>query len=72
MKNLKSVSVQVIDKDIALFLPDGVYEIKKMEPRSRLRKAALLCIALSLLGVVGLGYFCPDKVRTQPQHYFFS
>lgn len=64
MKNLKSVSVQVIDSDIALLLPNGVYEIKQMEPKSsRLRRIALLCIALSLFGIFGFGYFCPDKVR---------
>lgn len=63
MKNFKSVSVQVIDSDIALLLPNGVYEIKQMEPRSRLRSVALLCILLAVSGIVGFGYFCPDKVR---------
>lgn len=61
MKNFKSVSVQVIDSDIALLLPNGVYEIKQMEPRSRLRSIAFLCIALAISGIVGFGYFCPDK-----------
>lgn len=63
MKNLKSVSVQVIDRDIALLLPDGVYEIKQMESKSRLRRVALLCVALALLGIFGFGYFCSDKVN---------
>lgn len=62
MKNLKSVSVQVIDSDIALLLPNGVYEIKQMEPRSRLRKIVFVCIALTLFGIFGFGYFSPDKV----------
>lgn len=63
MKNLKSVSVQVIDSDIALLLPNGVYEIKQMEPKSsRLKKIGFLCILLALFGIFGFGYFCPDKV----------
>ncbi|XP_068903236.1 heparan-sulfate 6-O-sulfotransferase 2 isoform X2 [Tenebrio molitor] len=63
MKNLKSVSVQVIDSDIALLLPNGVYEIKQMEPKSsRLRRIVFFCVALALFGIVGFGYFCPDKV----------
>ncbi|XP_044267683.1 heparan-sulfate 6-O-sulfotransferase 2 [Tribolium madens] len=63
MKNLKSVSVQVIDSDIALLLPNGVYEIKQMEPKSsRLRRIGIFCVALALFGIVGFGYFCPDKV----------
>ncbi|XP_047523283.1 heparan-sulfate 6-O-sulfotransferase 2 [Pieris napi] len=57
----KSVSVQV-DSDFALFLPGGVYEIKKMEPRSKLRKVILFCLLLSLFGMVAFGYFCPDQV----------
>ncbi|CAF4915562.1 unnamed protein product [Pieris macdunnoughi] len=56
----KSVSVQV-DSDFALFLPGGVYEIKKMEPRSKLRKVILFCLLLSLFGMVAFGYFCPDQ-----------
>lgn len=63
MKNLKSVSVQVIDRDIALLLPDGVYEIKQMESKSRLRRVILLCVALALFGIFGFGYFCSDKVN---------
>ncbi|XP_063374236.1 heparan-sulfate 6-O-sulfotransferase 2 [Cydia amplana] len=57
----KSVSVQV-DSDFALLLPSGVYEIKKMEPRSKLRKVILFCLLLSLFGMVAFGYFCPDQV----------
>lgn len=64
MKNLKSVSVQVIDRDIALLLPDGVYEIKQMESKSRLRKVGLLCVGLALFGIFGFGYFCSEKVCT--------
>lgn len=63
MKNLKSVSVQVIDRDIALLLPDGVYEIKQMESKSRLRKVGLLCFALAMFGIFGFGYFCSDRVN---------
>ncbi|CAH2237368.1 jg6226 [Pararge aegeria aegeria] len=57
----KSVSVQV-DSDFALLLPSGVYEIKKMEPRSKLRKVILFCLLLSLFGMVAFGYFCSDQV----------
>lgn len=57
----KSVSVQV-DSDFALLLPSGAYEIKKMEPRSRLRKVILFCLLLSLFGMVVFGYLCPDQV----------
>ncbi|XP_017773835.1 PREDICTED: heparan-sulfate 6-O-sulfotransferase 2 isoform X1 [Nicrophorus vespilloides] len=62
MKNFKSVSVQVIDSDIALLLPNGVYEIKQMEPRSRLKSILIICGAMALFGIFGFGYFCPDKV----------
>lgn len=68
MKNLKSVSVQAIDKDIALLLPDGVYEIKQMESKSRLRKVILLCVALALFGIFGFGYFCSDKVSSSSNY----
>lgn len=57
----KSVEVQV-DNDFALFLPGGVYEIKKMEPRRRLRTIALVCMILAVAGIIGFGYFCPDQV----------
>lgn len=57
----KSVSVQV-DSDFALLLPGGVYEIKKMEPRSRLRRVAFFCLSLGIFGIVAFGYFCPDQV----------
>ena len=65
MKPLKSVSVQVLDSDIALLLPNGVYEIKTMEHRSggsRLRSILLVCGIMALFGIFGFGYFCPDKV----------
>ena len=55
----KSVEVQV---DFALLLPSGVYEIKKMEPRSRLRSIVLICMVLAVAGIIGFGYFCPDQV----------
>lgn len=64
MKDLKrSVSVQVIDSDFALFLPNGIYEIKPMEPRSKLRSVIIMCIFLAVSGIIGFGYFCPDQVR---------
>lgn len=63
MKDLKrSVSVQVIDSDFALLLPNGIYEIKQMEPRSRLRSVIVICIFLAVSGIIGFGYFCPDQV----------
>lgn len=63
MKDLKrSVSVQVIDSDFALFLPNGIYEIKPMEPRSKLRSVIIMCIFLAVSGIIGFGYFCPDQV----------
>lgn len=64
----KSVSVQV-DSDFALLLPSGAYEIKKMEPRSKLRKVILFCLLLSLFGMVAFGYFCPDQVSNFHFHY---
>lgn len=67
----KSVSVQV-DSDFALLLPSGAYEIKKMEPRSKLRKVILFCLLLSLFGMVAFGYFCPDQVRTLHCSYLLS
>ncbi|KAL3280864.1 hypothetical protein HHI36_004092 [Cryptolaemus montrouzieri] len=63
MKNLRSVSVQCIDSDIALLLPNGVYEIKQMEPKSsRLRRISFFCLLLAVFGILGFGYYCPDKV----------
>lgn len=63
MKDLKSVSVQVVDNEIAALLPNGVYEIKGMETKSsRLKKICLFCMALCIFGIFGFGYFCPDKV----------
>lgn len=57
----KSVEVQV-DSDFALLLPGGVYEIKKMESRSRLRSIIAVCLILAVAGIIGFGYFCPDQV----------
>lgn len=57
----KSVEVQV-DGDFAVYLPSGVYEIKKMEPRKRLRSIAFICLLLAVAGIIGFGYFCPDQV----------
>ena len=65
----KSVSVQV-DSDFALLLPSGVYEIKKMEPRSRLRSIIFICMILALAGIFGFGYFCPDQVRIYLYIYY--
>lgn len=59
----KSVEVQV-DSDFALLLPGGVYEIKKMEARSRLRSIIAICLILAVAGIIGFGYFCPDQVRS--------
>lgn len=59
----KSVEVQV-DSDFALLLPGGVYEIKKMEPRSRIRSIILVCMILAVAGIIGFGYFCPDQVQS--------
>lgn len=58
----KSVEVQV-DSDFALLLPSGAYEIKKMEPRRRLRSIVFICLMLAVAGIIGFGYFCPDQVR---------
>lgn len=57
----KSVEVQV-GGDFAVYLPSGVYEIKKMEPRKRLRSIAFVCLLLAVAGIIGFGYFCPDQV----------
>lgn len=66
----KSVEVQV-DSDFALLLPGGVYEIKNMEPRSRLRSVALVCMILAVAGIIGFGYFCPDQVNNLIMFVFF-
>lgn len=57
----KSVEVQV-DSDFALLLPSGIYEIKKMEPRPKLRSIIIICMILAVAGIIGFGYFCPDQV----------
>lgn len=63
MKNLKSVSVQVVHSDIAHLLPNGVYEIKQMEHKSfKFKRISLFCVALAVFGILGFGYYCPDKV----------
>lgn len=51
-----------MDSDFALLLPGGVYEIKKMEARSRLRSIICICMMLAVAGIIGFGYFCPDQV----------
>ncbi|KAM7359644.1 heparan sulfate 6-O-sulfotransferase isoform 3-T3 [Cochliomyia hominivorax] len=56
----KNVSVQV-DSDFALLLPSGVYEIKKMEPRSKIRTIIVFCLFLAIAGIIGFGYFCQDQ-----------
>lgn len=61
----KSVSVVQVDSDLTLLLTSGVYEIKKMEPRSRMRstiRIVMACVLLAIAGIVGLGYFCQDQV----------
>lgn len=65
----KSVEVQV-DSDFALLLPSGAYEIKKMEPRRRLRSIVFICLMLAIAGIIGFGYFCPDQVSA-PLFAFF-
>ncbi|XP_013106742.1 heparan-sulfate 6-O-sulfotransferase 2 [Stomoxys calcitrans] len=57
----KNVSVQV-DGDFALLLPRGVYEIQKMEPRSKIRTITAICLFLAIAGIIGFGYFCQDQV----------
>lgn len=59
----KSVSVQV-DSVFGLHLTEGVYEIKRMETRSRsrLRSVIMICLFLAVAGIVGFGYFCNDQV----------
>ncbi|KAI8129840.1 hypothetical protein CVS40_1024 [Lucilia cuprina] len=65
----KNVSVQV-DSDFALLLPSGVYEIKKMEPRSKIRTIIVFCLFLAIAGIIGFGYFCQDqKNRTAHKSY---
>lgn len=76
----KSVEVQV-DSDFALLLPSGAYEIKKMEPRHRLRSIVFICLMLAVAGIIGFGYFCPDQVKHSntcvphmfvEEHFFLS
>lgn len=67
----KSVEVQV-GGDFAVYLPSGVYEIKKMEPRRRLRSIALICLILAIAGIIGFGYFCPDQVNWFTEHLQIS
>lgn len=62
----KNVSVQV-DSDFALLLPSGVYEIKKMEPRSKIRTIIVFCLFLAIAGIIGFGYFCQDQVCDKRQ-----
>uniref|UniRef100_A0A1I8NIY5 Uncharacterized protein n=1 Tax=Musca domestica TaxID=7370 RepID=A0A1I8NIY5_MUSDO len=62
----KNVSVQV-DSDFALLLPRGVYEIQKMEPRSKIRTITAICLFLAIAGIIGFGYFCQDQVRPPPE-----
>uniref|UniRef100_A0A182Q3F9 Heparan-sulfate 6-O-sulfotransferase n=1 Tax=Anopheles farauti TaxID=69004 RepID=A0A182Q3F9_9DIPT len=58
----KSISVKV-DSDLTLLLSSGVYEIKKMEPRWRLRRPIIVfCLFLTIAGIIGFGYYCPDQV----------
>lgn len=63
----KSVEVQV-DSDFALLLPSGIYEIKKMEPRPKLRSIIIICMILAVAGIIGFGYFCPDQVCVSIKH----
>lgn len=65
----KNVSVQV-DSDFALLLPSGVYEIKKMEPRSKIRTIIVFCLFLAIAGIIGFGYFCQDQVRANKKFIY--
>lgn len=65
----KSVEVQV-DSDFALLLPSGTYEIKKMEPRRRIRSIVFICLVLAIAGIIGFGYFCPDQVSTLTETFY--
>ncbi|GAB0094816.1 Heparan-sulfate 6-O-sulfotransferase [Sergentomyia squamirostris] len=58
---VKNVSVKV-DSDFVLLLPEGLYEIKRMEPRSKQRSIVVVCIFLAIAGIVIFGYFCNDQV----------
>ncbi|KXJ82405.1 hypothetical protein RP20_CCG013927 [Aedes albopictus] len=33
-----------------------------MEPRRRLRPIVIICLFLTIAGIIGFGYFCPDQV----------
>lgn len=66
----KSVEVQVFDSDFGVLLRESVtYEIK-MEPNSkgRIRTIVFACVALTLFGIVYLGYFCPEQVCALSSH----
>lgn len=66
----KSVEVQVFDSDFAVLLRESVtYEIK-MESRSKskLRNIAVGCVALTLMGIIYFGYFCPEQVCALSSH----
>lgn len=68
----RSVSVQVIDSDFALLLPNGIYEIKQMEPRSKLKSVVYFCIFLAVSGIIGFGYFCPDQVSHRHSYFLYN
>nr|CAI5825836.1 unnamed protein product [Callosobruchus analis] len=67
MKSSKSVSVQVLDSDIAYLLPNvSVPDSRQMESRSsRLKQACILVLGMCIFGIFGLGYYCPDKVSAE-------
>lgn len=67
-KTTRSVSVQVFDSDFVKLVP-LIFKnhrhdyIKPMETRSkRFRKIAFACLIFAVSGIIGFGYFCPDKV----------
>lgn len=68
-KDLRSVSVQV-DSELIVPLLNATASKDGMETSasggrsraSRLKQAAAFCFALALFGILGFGYFCPDKV----------
>lgn len=66
----KSVEVQVFDSDFAVLLRESVTYELKMESRSKgkLRNIAVGCVALTLIGIIYFGYFCPEQVCALSSH----
>lgn len=60
----RSVEVQVIDSDLSVLLRESVtYEFKmETRPRSKFRGFVLLCLIVTVTGIIYFGYFCSDRV----------